>query len=245
MLHAVYCAFCTLLLYAACRLRAHALVRLLCLRGALQSLLEYGKHSYRQSKEIKELNTKVKNLEQSLSQVIRDFERERERLIVKAKKEMEDYVLESEGMKKLLKHKTREQGKIKKLAQEIVSQRTEVEQFFLDALDTVKEEIQKGRLNAAAGQGHTGSEVGNRTFLTSVPSGEIDGIGRNQSSSRLPRLQQSARSQLPVAPNQKVDIRDLTWEDKERVLRLLFSRINQAQLPPPVVMPPHSFDMRS
>ena len=69
--------------------------------------------------------------------MIRDFERERERLIVKGKKEMEDYVLEAEGMKKLLKHKTREQGKIKKLAQEIVSQRTEVEQFFLDALDTV------------------------------------------------------------------------------------------------------------
>ena len=37
------------------------------------------------------------------------------------------------------------------------------------------------------------------------------------------------RSQERYQPNQKVDIRDLQWEDKERVLRLLFAKINQTQ----------------
>ena len=84
---------------------------------------------------------------------------------------------------------------------------------------------------------------GGRTFLTSVPSGGDSGRMPN----KFPPLQQQpqvqGRSTLPVGPNQKVDLRDLTWEDKERVLRLLFARINQAQLPPPIVMPPHSFDV--
>lgn len=35
---------------------------------------------------------------------------------------------------------------------------------------------------------------------------------------------------LPADPDAKVDIRSLTWEDKERVLRLLFAKINNVQV---------------
>ena len=34
---------------------------------------------------------------------------------------------------------------------------------------------------------------------------------------------------MPAQPNQKVDLRDLGWEDRERVLRLLFAKINNVQ----------------
>lgn len=37
-------------------------------------------------------------------------------------------------------------------------------------------------------------------------------------------------SSLPTNPDTKVDISSLTWEDKERVLRLLFAKINNVQV---------------
>eukprot|EP00753_Platysulcus_tardus_P005263 PLAT13111.2.p1 GENE.PLAT13111.2~~PLAT13111.2.p1 ORF type:complete len:130 (+),score=44.07 PLAT13111.2:49-390(+) len=39
----------------------------------------------------------------------------------------------------------------------------------------------------------------------------------------------------------RVDLRDLSWEDRERVLRLLFAKINN--VPMPADLPKHSFDM--
>jgi hypothetical protein len=34
---------------------------------------------------------------------------------------------------------------------------------------------------------------------------------------------------LPLQPDTRVDRKDLTWEDKERVLRLLFAKINNVE----------------
>jgi hypothetical protein len=45
--------------------------------------------------------------------------------------------VENSGMRKLLKLKEREHVRIKKLAQDIIAQRTEVEQFFLESLEQV------------------------------------------------------------------------------------------------------------
>ena len=44
-------------------------------------------------------------------------------------------------------------------------------------------------------------------------------------------------SKLPSSADERVDIRDLTWDDRERVLRLLFARINNSE--PFQAMPPH------
>ena len=54
---------------------------------------------------------------------------------------------------------------------------------------------------------------------------------------RLPQLGQSRPSNLPASPEEHIDIRDLTWDDRERVLRLLFAKINNAA--PFPQMPPH------
>lgn len=43
-------------------------------------------------------------------------------------------------------------------------------------------------------------------------------------------LEPGPPSSLPVNPDTKVDISSLTWEDKERVLRLLFGKINNIQV---------------
>ena len=54
---------------------------------------------------------------------------------------------------------------------------------------------------------------------------------------RLPQLGQTRPSNLPASPEEHIDIRDLTWDDRERVLRLLFAKINNAA--PFPQMPPH------
>ena len=40
-----------------------------------------------------------------------------------------------------------------------------------------------------------------------------------------------ASSNLPTVPGQRVELKDLTWEDKEKVLRLMFTKINGMKRP--------------
>jgi hypothetical protein len=50
----------------------------------------YSKEKYKNSREVKDLQNKVKNLEKSLSQVVKDFEKERDRLQSKGRQEKEE-----------------------------------------------------------------------------------------------------------------------------------------------------------
>lgn len=184
-----------------------------------QSVQEYSKHSYRQSKEIKDLTTKVRGLERSLSQVVHDFEREKDRVIDKHKQDSEDMELENNGLRRVLQTKEREAKQIKKLASDILSQRSEVEQFFLDSLDEVKENIRKQR---EADRGRGGF------FLTQA---NDYGIRSGLSFPQIgPGVTPGTGTDTRRAQSDRVDVRDLPWEDKERVLRLLFAKINQAQV---------------
>ena len=54
---------------------------------------------------------------------------------------------------------------------------------------------------------------------------------------KLPTLTAAKPSNLPASADEHIDIRDLTWDDRERVLRLLFAKINNAA--PFPQMPPH------
>ena len=56
----------------------------------------------------------------------------------------------------------------------------------------------------------------------------------------MPALGASKPSNLPTSPEEHIDIRDLTWDDRERVLRLLFAKINNAA--PFQPMPPHALN---
>ena len=105
----------------------------------------YAKKGYSRNKETKELQAKVKALERSLSQVVRDFEKEQEVAELKSRQVVEELELSNSGSKQLLKLKNRELKNVRRLAQVILDQRTEVEQYFLDALEQVKGEIRKRR----------------------------------------------------------------------------------------------------
>lgn len=59
----------------------------------------------------------------------------------------------------------------------------------------------------------------------------------------LPLIDRKAgTSNLPRSFEEHVDISELTWSDRERVLRLLFAKINNSE--PMQQMPPHLLDVQ-
>ena len=88
-----------------------------------------------------QLREKVELLEQSLGHAVREFEVEQGALLAKTNDEMEWSRTEVAKLQRVVQLKTKEMNKVKKLARNILDQRTEVERFFLDALDQVKKEV--------------------------------------------------------------------------------------------------------
>ena len=97
-------------------------------------------------------------------------------------------------MRDKLKHKNKEIKTLKAISQMILDQRSDIELFFLEALDQVREEIRMKR--------------------------------QDEKSTQLFPDIHSKSGEAAKIPNEKVDIAELDWEDRERVLRLLFSKIN-------------------
>eukprot|EP00310_Coccolithus_braarudii_P003431 CAMPEP_0183372700 /NCGR_PEP_ID=MMETSP0164_2-20130417/109190_1 /TAXON_ID=221442 /ORGANISM="Coccolithus pelagicus ssp braarudi, Strain PLY182g" /LENGTH=467 /DNA_ID=CAMNT_0025549451 /DNA_START=41 /DNA_END=1444 /DNA_ORIENTATION=- len=179
-----------------------------------QSVKEYAKQGFRQSKEIKELSTKLKSLERHVSSSMREHEREKDQLVLSDRKKLAEVELDSAGLRQLVKLKTKELAHVKRLAAVILQKRNDVESFLLESLEHVKGEIARRRI-------------------------EEERSTRSASKGRLPALGSVPRaSNLPHTTEERVDIRDLTWEDRERVLRLLFSKINNSA--PMLTMLPHS-----
>ena len=127
---------------------------------------------------------------------------EKDQLRKKGERERRELQAELEMSRRALKLKTRELKNIRKLAREVLTQRSNVENFLISSLTTVKDHIKKEQ-----------------------------GL--------FPSLTQERG--LPTGA--KIDIADLSWEDRERILRLLFSKINsQTQQASFSRLPEHSFE---
>lgn len=151
----------------------------------LKSELEegYAKRGAQQAITIKDAQSKVVTLEHSLQQVIQDFERERQAIQRTTQSQIADSQAESEALRRLVKLKTRELKNIRRLAQEVLLQRSDVETFLLSSLHIARKEVERESLYPPSERSDTG-EAG------------------------------------------RMDIKDLPWEDRERILRLLFAKIN-------------------
>lgn len=186
---------------------------------------QYAKRGSKQSREIRENAQKVASLEKSLGQMMKDFEGERSALKTQSKEELDAAKVEQNGLRRLLKLKTRELNNIRRLAQEVVRQRSDVESFLIDSLSYVREQVADERKTSMV------QERSSRGLPNiNSPSGQGSSSGRPGASGG------SAAS--------KLDIRDLSWEDREKVMRLLFSKINNSSQQSYFgQLPPHSFDM--
>ena len=91
------------------------------------------------------MQEKVETLEKSLSHVVREFETENVTQKEKTRIANESSTVEIAKLQRIVDLKTKEMNNVKRLAKNILEQRTEMERFFLDALEQVKLEIAGNR----------------------------------------------------------------------------------------------------
>lgn len=92
---------------------------------------------------------------------------------------------------------------LKAVAQMILDQRSDVEEYFLEAVDIVKEELKKKSSQDLLKQPSRYTET--------LSKGKADSRGRFSSD--------------------KLDYNNLPWEEKEKILRILFAKMNSG-IPP-------------
>ncbi|NXD75707.1 BBOF1 factor, partial [Halcyon senegalensis] len=178
-----------------------------------------------QKAQIGDLQRKVEKLETALCRMT---VRETQRTQHQAQIENQASMVEIKKLQQLLEMKDREMNRVKKLAWNILNERTEVERFFLDALEHVKQEIIASRkrykkkaqttyyrkmMEACAGKEEF-PQI--KTFRSNI----------NSTNNVYRDLEEAEKCYWGKKQFEKVDISDLTWEQKERVLRLLFAKMN-------------------
>ncbi|XP_048067308.1 basal body-orientation factor 1 [Megalobrama amblycephala] len=186
-----------------------------------------------QENEISELRAKLVTLEQALGIMSGEFEKEREEVERRAMVSMQDNSTDLEKLEMLLAVREKELGRVKQLAQSIMEQRKELELFFHEALDHVRKEIRKQ-------QQHYRQEAlkAYRWRMNEARAGRLE-YPRIRTFSNAPNSTNDVQTDLEEADkwsnlkSSSVDISDLTWEQKERLLNLLFAKLNGQKIRKP------------
>ncbi|KAJ0412679.1 hypothetical protein ATCC90586_002309 [Pythium insidiosum] len=182
---------------------------------------EYAAAAQKQAREIRQLRATIKDIEKRMGEGLAELEREKYVAENRNGRELEEMSLDVEGLRRLVRLKNKELRNLRRLAQTILDQRTEVEVFFLDALEHVKREIEEQRRRQR--------EQEMEKYHTELHRAN----GMKGTPLRFPRIANAVTSSESAPESrhytEKVDIRDLSWENKERVLRLLFAKINGIQ----------------
>uniref|UniRef100_A0A8C4SZA7 Basal body-orientation factor 1 n=1 Tax=Erpetoichthys calabaricus TaxID=27687 RepID=A0A8C4SZA7_ERPCA len=180
----------------------------------------------RQKEEILELQKKVSSLEQALGHIACEFETEKQLTVKQAHVTTEVGRSEMEKLQKLLQMKDKEMNRVKLLAKNILDQRTQVEQFFLQALDHVRQEITASRAQykQAAQDAYQRKMQMARNGQEEYP--RIRTFTKNEQSTNSVYHDLEEADKWNNLQSNKVDISELTWEQKEKVLRLLFAKMN-------------------
>ncbi|TPX42022.1 hypothetical protein SeMB42_g03446 [Synchytrium endobioticum] len=189
--------------------------------------------SRHQGAKIKELNAKVGALEKTLSTVIGGFEREREALAARARAELDEVAATTDELRRELKRRVKEARHVKRLAQHILDQRTTLEKFFMDALHHTRQEIRAARIQsqkAAKAEYHAHLKALLTSREVSPASPTLKSIKMIPHRNEWMALIQDNDDGVHIRESEAVDIEDLSWADKERVLRVLFAQMNGVSL---------------
>lgn len=101
---------------------------------------EHAKKQFEKNKKIKLLKTKIELLEKSLGQIVADFEKERELLKFQNEQIIREQHEELRNLQESTRMKSQECSNLKAICQMILDQRSDIEQFFLESMEQVKEE---------------------------------------------------------------------------------------------------------
>ncbi|CAK9017981.1 Basal body-orientation factor 1 (Coiled-coil domain-containing protein 176) [Durusdinium trenchii] len=192
---------------------------------------EYANRGYFKESELSNAKQKVKSLERTLTQTIREADRARIEVEADHARKIENLQLEVSGLKQLVKLKNKELRNIRGLSQVILDQRTEVEQYFLEALDQVKKEV---KLQREEDMRNSAYEYNKQLRKAQASNGGVQFPAIRASTELKPDNpslidHRSLGNQLSLQQGVKIELRDLSWEDRERVLRLLFAKINNIE----------------
>ncbi|XP_026126054.1 basal body-orientation factor 1 [Carassius auratus] len=190
-----------------------------------------------QQNEISELRAKLVTLEQALGIMSGEFEQEREEVEQRAMVSLQADSTDLERLEMLLAAREKELGQVKRLAQSIIEQRKELELFFHEALDHVRKEI--------GTQQHLYRQEALKAYrwrMNEARAGRLE-YPRIRTFSNAPHSTNDVQTDLEEADkwsnlkSSSVDISDLTWEQKARLINLLFAKLNWQKTRKPVHLP--------
>ncbi|XP_069772157.1 basal body-orientation factor 1-like isoform X2 [Narcine bancroftii] len=101
--------------------------------------------SRQQKEKINELQTKVENLEKALGHMAAEFETAKQKMKQEAEFKMATSQVEISRLGAVIEMKDKEMNRVKKLAKNILDQRTDVEMFFLQSLEEVRQQVAYSR----------------------------------------------------------------------------------------------------
>uniref|UniRef100_A0A087YDB7 Basal body orientation factor 1 n=1 Tax=Poecilia formosa TaxID=48698 RepID=A0A087YDB7_POEFO len=173
-------------------------------------------------KKLSEVMAKAASLELALAEISRKSEQQEE-------KEKRNLVtiqasqVELDKLQKLLAMREKEMKHVKQLAKTIVVKRREVEEFFHEALGHVRQEIVASKL-----QNEKEALQDYRQKFREATAGMIK-FPPIRTVNRSPNYlyaDMEAAAQWSHPPSGEVNMSHLTWEQKEKVLSLLFAKMN-------------------
>ncbi|KAA0175732.1 hypothetical protein FNF27_02818 [Cafeteria roenbergensis] len=187
---------------------------------------EYALQAARREGERREMVARIQGLESSVGSMAREYERRRADDVEAAGRDAEDLATEVQGLRTLVRMKNDELRTVRRLAQAILGQRTEVEQFLVEALSEVKAEVRARRAERRKAQARAATVGAGGLSLPALVGRPGAGAG-GAVGGRAPTSPLRARA----APKAEADVglRELDPEDRERVLSLLFAKINQSE----------------
>ncbi|XP_062252555.1 basal body-orientation factor 1-like [Platichthys flesus] len=177
-----------------------------------------------QKDEVSKLRAKVMALEKAHDLKGRELQQEEKEEMMLVRQQAGQ--IELEKLKKVLGMRERELGHIKGLASTIVAQRTELEEFFHESLAQVKQEIEASRLQykkEALQAYHWRLREATAGKLKFPP---IRTFRKTPHSTNTVYSDMEAAATWTHQPGSEVEISELTWEQREQVLRLLFAKMN-------------------
>ncbi|XP_037550854.1 basal body-orientation factor 1-like [Nematolebias whitei] len=176
-------------------------------------------------KNLSEHMAKNASLEQALQQMEAKLEQQEEKekmnlVTIQASQ------VELDKLQKVLHMREEEMKHVKQLACIVVDKRKEVENFFHEALAHVREEIDASRLHYKKEALRDYQRRLREATAGKIKFPPIRTFNKNPNSTSSVYADMEATAKWPYPAGSEVHVSDLTWEQKEQVLSLLFAKMN-------------------
>uniref|UniRef100_A0A3P9QCY1 Uncharacterized protein n=1 Tax=Poecilia reticulata TaxID=8081 RepID=A0A3P9QCY1_POERE len=183
------------------------------------TLKNNGSDIARLQKILTEVRAKAAHLEQAFKNLEKESTENKKRNQLMSQVELDK-------LQKIITMQKKEICQVKKLARTIVEKRKDMEVFFYEALDNVRQEIAKERKKKVKEPYQDYRQKFTDGVAGRIKLPPIHTFHQCPKSTQSVYSDMKAAEKLPHLPSKEVYISDLTWEQKERVLTLLFAKMN-------------------